>query len=204
MKLILVPLLFLVGFAFLNQLGMGTDLWSNGGNVWMPSAEVTTAGWFDADSHMVLTENQTIPAGGEPGTMGLYIYVPDAIGESHGDTTWTNSTGTYPCYQVTGEEVLSPRFTTSFDMATSLGLIGVVVALVVIVSIATNRVFGTGDFAGSAIFKTSAYITIWSVFSVLSIGLITGIPILGPFFYLFLTIIYALGVVNSVGNPGND
>ena len=50
-----------------------------------------------------------------------------------------------------------------------------------------------------AIFKATAYMGLWSVVSVLGSCLLLAIPIFGVLLFLFLTLVYSIGVFQSIG-----
>jgi hypothetical protein len=96
--------------------------------------------------------------------------------------------------------------------ATSLGseyafqideLTGAIAIIVIIVSIATLvgiRVVGSGlsDQSIKTITIGITYIGIWALFSVFSMPLIIMIEVFGTFLYIFLTIMYTIGVVQKI------
>lgn len=191
MKLLIFPLLFLIVFAFLSQLGMTTASWETNHELLEPES---ADGFFDANGVMVCYENKT--ATGEAGTFVTGFGYP--VTKNY---YWTNTSGTYPItYQTQATAGIG------FALNSSLGLIALIVGLVVVATIAGLKIFGNGisDISVDAILKGTALVTIWGVFSVLSIAMITEVPLFGPFFYMFLTIIYCLGVVNQMGHPGED
>lgn len=202
MKLIILPLTFLICFAMLSMLGMGQSLTTEGITNYYGAV-----GYFDVNNHQVADVN------------GTYVdeYGRIAYITTLGGTTidvWQNDTSGYDSeagegYEVSIldenlENVEASGFT--FEIASSAGLIALVSVLIAFATLAGLKFmgFGLGELAQSAVFKGTAYIAIWGVFSVLALTLITAIPIFGPVFYLFLTILYALGVINQIGSPGDE
>lgn len=172
-------------------MGIGTTAWEANNELLAPES---TDGYYDANGHQVCFENKT--AKGEAGMFIIGFGFP-VVKEYY----WKNSSGTYAItYQTQTIGGIG------FALNSSLGLIALVVGLVVVATIAGLKIFGNGisDISVDAILKGTALVTIWGVFSVLSIVMITGVPLFGPFFYMFLTVIYCLGVVNQMGHPGED
>ena len=81
------------------------------------------------------------------------------------------------------------------------GLLVVVSATVAVTCIAGFSFLGVGLNAVSvlAIFKATAYMGLWSVVSVLGSCLLLAIPIFGVLLFLFLTLVYSIGVFQSIG-----
>lgn len=202
MKLIVVPLMFLVCFALLSMLGMGQSLTTEGITNYYGAV-----GYFDVDNHQVADVNGTYV-----GEYGRIAYIT-TVGGSNIDV-WQNATSGYDSgagngYEVSIldanlENVEASGFT--FEISSSLGLIALVGVLIAFATLAGLKFmgFGLGELAQSAVFKGTAYIAVWGVFSLLALTLITSIPVFGPVFYLFLTILYALGVINQIGSPGDE
>ncbi len=81
----------------------------------------------------------------------------------------------------------------------ALTIIIILVALALVVGI---QVLGSGlnDTTVKTIIVITGYASVWGIFSVLSINLIISIQIFGTLIYLFLTIIYVIGVVDKLGS----
>lgn len=160
-------------------------------------------GWFDADDHLVAYPNGSYA--GEYGNI-TYPITAGSTGPWNTIPIWKNASGSYNVFDDTGERMMPDQANIEFDIATSLGLIALVAAGIILATVVGTRILGSGvsEESVSAIWKGTLLLTVWGVFSVLSMTMITSIALLGPFFYLFLTIVYCLGVINQVGHPGED
>lgn len=192
MKLLLFPLIFLVIFAFLSQLGVGSTTWEESYSL---DLELLT-GYMDANDHLVCYSNFT--AAGEAGHL-------DFVNSGQLNIPYWNNGTRYLAHKVANGVTLDPA-TLEFNMGTSLGLIGLVIALIAVATVAGLKIFGSGvsDESVSMIVKGTALIAVWGIFSALSLNMIAGASFLGPFFWLFLTFIYTMGIINQVGHPGED
>lgn len=88
-----------------------------------------------------------------------------------------------------------------FSMGTSLGIIGLVVAVIALAAVVGLKIVGSGigEFSSRTIVLATGFVTMWGLFSVLAIGGITSIPLFGSVFYFFLTGLYTIGVLDIVG-----
>lgn len=80
------------------------------------------------------------------------------------------------------------------------GALAVIIALVGIATVVGIQVLGSGisEQSVKTIIVVIGYASIWGVFSALSLNLIVSIEIFGTIIYLFLTIMYAIGVMNRL------
>lgn len=80
------------------------------------------------------------------------------------------------------------------------GAIAIIIALVSIAVVVGIQILGSGISEQSVrtIIIVVGYATIWGIFSVLSLNLITSIEIFGTIIYLVLTIMYVIGVMNKL------
>lgn len=200
MKLILFPLLFLVLFAFLSQMDIATPTTWNATSTF---GRWDTENYFDANGHIVSLGNDT--AAGEPGVLDTYFEGALLWNYYSTDYGWRNSSGTYPAYN-TADGVNSEMPSLSFNFGTSIGMIAIIIAVMALGLVAGIRVLGSGvnTFSVSTLVLGTVFLAIWGVFSILSLPLITLIPLLGPFFYMFLTILYTLGCVGHFSGKGDD
>lgn len=194
----------LLCMALLGQMGLGASWNTSGTMVYNPNLD---EGWYDADNHQVVLGNGSFA--GENGTMGLHLDIPDGIGESRGNVTWTNATGSYVCYQVTGEQATQANWGFNFSLGTSLGFIALVVGIIVFAGIIGTKVLGStagggNDTSSAMILKGTFFLGLWGILSALAITLITAVDVLGPIFYIILTLLYCVGIVGQVGNGGGD
>lgn len=204
MKLIYIPLAFLLAISLFSMFGLGST--AGFGTVYV-SSHITGSGLYDDTGHLVV--NQTLNAVGESG----HIIAMDYSGMA----AWVNTTTIgqyYPLYY--DQAATDPTFfsqingagstTIGANLGTSLGLIGLVVGVMALALIAGVHVLGSGvaEESVSTIIKGTFFLVLWGALSVMSIGIITGIPPLGPSFYFILTGIYTLGIINQIGHPGDD
>lgn len=80
------------------------------------------------------------------------------------------------------------------------GALAVIIALIAISVVVGIQVLGSGisEQSVKAIITITGYISIWGIFSVLSINLINTIQIFGYIIYLVLTIMYTIGVMEKL------
>ena len=89
-------------------------------------------------------------------------------------------------------------------LTTTIGFIAIVIGVTALILVVGLHILGSGvsDLSVDAIYKSTAYFAVWGVFSAIAYGLIVQLPLnFGLYLYLILTIMYALGIVNSVGHP---
>lgn len=204
MKLLIFPLIFLVIFTMLSWMGVGAVPTSNISGT-LTGYSGAANGWFDSTDHLVAYPNGT--AAGEAGNITFPVqYAAGSAGPWKAVPFWTNSSGNFNVYDATGQRILPQEQQITFDIASSLGLIAIIGAGIILAAVVGTRILGSGvsEESVSAIWKGTLLLTIWAVFSVTAMGMIAQVAWLGPFFYLFLTILYCLGVVNQVGHPGED
>lgn len=203
MKLLIFPLIFLIAFSMLSWAGIGKVELTVDNT--LEGFSGAANGWFDSTDHLVMYPNGTVVDATEGGRLSFPITAGSA-GPWNTIPLYTNSSGTYNVFDATGERMMPDQQTIEFDIASSLGLVALIAAGIILAAVVGTRILGSGvsEESVSAIWKGTLLLAVWSVFSVLSMSMITAATILGPFFYLFLTIIYCLGVINQVGHPGED
>lgn len=194
MKYIAFPLFFLVFFSLLSQLGLGTQAPFGDGEINVGNLGQT--GYFDEDGHQVLNLNFT--AVGESGDIE---YHPMGL-----STTlmmyWKNVTGTYQLFdddEASEQSVGGEVYDSSFSLNSSLGVIGIILAVMVVATVAGIQIVGSGEntFSIGVIVLGGVYLSLWGVFSVLSMALIIQLPIFGVILYFLLTLMYTIGIIKS-------
>lgn len=190
-SLIIFPLVIIVGMALLSQMGLSTFETSG------ESAYQDYNGLFDENGHQVSDLNGT--AVGESG------YLRHKWGVGVTETWWNNVTGTYLTYN-TPNGVNYDFNVLGFNMGSSLGVIGLVVAIIALATIAGLKILGSGvgEFSVQTIVVATSFVSLWALFSLMSMNLITQIPIFGVPFYFFITIMYAIGIFSSISAGGTD
>lgn len=80
------------------------------------------------------------------------------------------------------------------------GLIAVVVGLIAIGVTAGITILGSGlaEYSVMILFKTIGYYSIWILFSTIGIDGFVIIPFFGWMVYFFLTVVYSLGIMESI------
>lgn len=156
------------------------------------------SGWYDGNGHQVCYKNGT-----ETGEAGYVVW------RRSGNPTvpfWKNATNEYIIYNTaTGD--YRPELDFTFGAWDAIGLVALIAALTALSVVAGLHFFGSGtsDISVGAIFKGTGYVFLWATFSALSFSLISSIPsFMGYGFYFFLTVLYVLGIINSVGSPGSE
>lgn len=192
MKLLLFPLFIMFILAMLSTAGLGQSL---EGDQTVYTLGDTSAGFYDTTGHMVAYANQT--PYDDAGDLKLY----NAAGQNSGPWSnivhWINATGNYIVQDAWGETLME-KDNGSFNLYTVEGLIAIIAVIGVIGGV--TSVFA-GEIGGSLAFKCGVLGAVWAVFSFISMTLITAIPLIGPIFYLGLTVMYAMGIINQVGSP---
>lgn len=145
--------------------------------------------WRD-DGIYVMYDNQTWNP--FPKTVYYMYYTPSGNSTNNEPILWddfdarrTNS-ATQGLLSITG------------DFGTSLGLIAIVISLCIAVAIIGIRIAGSGESetAQKVIIISSAFIALWSIFSILSLNLLVLIPYgFGAILYFGLTLSYVIGIV---------
>lgn len=151
------------------------------------------SGYFDSTGHQVAYNNQT--PYDDAGTIHM-MHTNTASGPWNNIVVFDNGTQ-YPIFDSVGDNMIA-KDTGSFQLFTSEGLI----AIIAVVAVAGGVVaIFAGDIGGSLAFKAGVLGAIWAIFSLVNMTLITAIPLIGPIFYLGLTVMYAMGIINQVGSP---
>lgn len=193
-------------------MGLGTNFRKTG----IIASGVSPDSYYDVTGHEVCDLNGTgAVCGGACNVDASSRHIGQIFIRQDGQRAWVNDTDylagwkfaaqTYPIYDTnTGADY--NRYSAGFDVGGSIGLIAIVIAFIVVATIAGIRFFGAGEseFSVETIVKAGALIAIWTVFSFASVVMITAVPLLGPIFYFFLTAVYTLGIVNAVGHPGEE
>lgn len=197
MKLILFPLIFLIAFAVLGMLNIQSATIGIVGAVGTGS----DTGWWDNTDY---PGHKVADTDGTPTGEWGYIYI-----DGQGDKNWVNETGLIVAYYAIWDNPYGldyNRYKAGFNISGAIGLIALVVALVVVAVLAGIRLFGSGvsDFSVSTLVKGGGLISLWAVFSVLAMGMITQIPLLGPIFYFFITGLYTVGIIGAIGGSSGD
>lgn len=180
---------------------------------------------YDEYNHEICYYNGTATPAyvGDPGRVEEWtrpaMFAPIAVWNN--DTDNPNST-LYPLFNEYGDSVtwdqmfnVNPSTSGSnqyfFILTSSVGMIALVVVIMGVGSIVGLKIFGTGESEISVelLLKGSFYLTVWGVMSLLSYPLISGAgATAGGFiiyvFYFILCTVYALGMINSIGNGGNN
>lgn len=152
-----------------------------------------TQGFYDDTGHLVAYQNQTVYD--DAGTIHMLKTIVNT-GPWNNIVVWDNGTQ-YPVFDNMGENIIAKESGT-FELFSSEGLIAIIAVVGVIGGVVS--VFA-GDLGASLAFKGGVLVAIWGVFSVINLTLITAVPLIGPILYLGLTVMYAMGIINQVGNP---
>lgn len=102
--------------------------------------------------------------------------------------------GTTTGYEETGQ-------TFSVTVTETLGIMAIIAVIEAIAVIAGIQVLGSGlnETSTMIIYKSAGLTILWSIFSVTSLQVLLLIPFsLGLLLWLFLTLFYAVGIINSV------
>lgn len=191
--------MFLIFFSLLSQFGLGAQTPFGSGEIAI--GNIDQAGYYDSDGHQVLNLNFT--AVGESGTIE---YHPMGLSSTL-MMYWKNSTGTYQLFDdtdATEQSLGGEVYDTSFNLNSALGVIGIILAVMVVATVAGITVVGTGEnsFSIGVIVLGGVYLSLWGVFSLLALSLMVQIPVFGVVMYFVLTLVYTLGIIKSFkGEP---
>jgi hypothetical protein len=97
---------------------------------------------------------------------------------------------------------LESEYASSVGIDEITGALAIIIALIGISAIVGIKVLGSGISEQSVrtIIIIVGYGSIWGVFSVLAINLISSIELFGWVLYIALTVVYAIGVMNKLSN----
>lgn len=86
------------------------------------------------------------------------------------------------------------------------GAIAIIVTLIALGGVVGIQVLGSGlnSVSSMAIFKLTAFYSIWAIVAVLGIGTILAIPIFGWVIFFALTLAYTIGAIGQVSFSGGD
>lgn len=207
--LVLVPLIILFGISVFVMAGFNPNTDSveyANGIYYNPNADWGGKGYSDDTGHQVCDENGT--ATGEPGKLirATYTQEGDLTGTVFIANDWQNETGTYP---LTKEDVFVSGLDEAigYDLAGSVGLIGIIGGLMLVATVAGVTVFGTGENTKSisVIITGTGLIALFAVASLFSMDLLVfHIPTFGPMLFFGMTIMYTIGSVFMISGGSED
>lgn len=226
MKLILVPLSFLIVMVLFAQAGLGDDM---PGSAWVGTYQGTVRTLYDSSGQAVCYSNGTAVAPATNNGTLVHVegsWVTSLWGAGEGVMKWQNNTAQhvfgassdqYLLYwdtdgvhsatdagnMVTGDLSDPSGNSVGFEFATSIGMLGMIGGLMILAGVVGARVLGIGvsEISVGVIVKGTAFLVVWGVFSLAAYPLIIDTSVFGGTLYFMLTIGYALGVVNSFGHP---
>lgn len=193
MKLIAFPLVILAFLAVFSTIMSLEEMPTEGSVYTYGETDIDTL-YYDSYGNPLCYANGTEYYTGDDG------FITSMHGDLLNRPIWRNSTGDYVCRTPDGTTP-DQVHTQEFDMLTGLGYIAVIAGIMFVVSFVGIRVFGNGLAEASVhtIIIGTVLITMWLVFSALSIGLLAEVPAyLGGVFYFMLTVMYAIGVVQHM------
>lgn len=208
MKYIIFPLAIMFLLCMANMLGLGSTGTLGDLNIGDTGTHRLKDFYYDSAGNPICYPNGTAATPNDDGHLWVHT-----IGRFDHEMYWANSTGNYLLYFDTGGEAPANSDTVntptpwSNTLGQSLGFIALVLGIMAVSVIAGFHFFGTGvsEIGASAIYKTTAYLAIWGVLSALTMTLLFQLPMyMGSIMYLAFTMIYCLGIINSVGHPSDD
>lgn len=214
--LVILPLAIMFVVTMLSQLGLGASTTYGSSDVTI-GTPLNQEGWYDTTVHLVAYGNGTPVDSTEAGYLVYnslatlrplftpaftphFTPIPSSI-----QAFYINSTDTYPVNQGSTITTINQGHTVQFNIGTGLGLIALISALMIFISVIGIKALGIGlsDVSLQAVLVGTALIFVWGMFSVLSLSLITAIPIFGALLYFGLTIMYTLGIISSWSGGGD-
>ena len=194
MKLILFPLVFLVVLSIFSQLGIADTPFQG-------LEGLDEDGYYDETGYKIMTSDH-VPVVSDGGHEGMKGWSGGFI------MAWFNSSGSYALFTSAAlGATAAENWRISFSLNEAFQVLGLVVGIIALGVVVGLRVLGSGisDESVSAVIKGSAYMSVWAVFSVLAFPLMSSILVFGTILYFFLTVLYCLGTINSIGHPsGGD
>lgn len=211
--LILFPLTVLILLSLLSMLGLGSATDPNFGNGTIGYGFGSTL-FYDSTGHPVAYANGT-----NYGEKGLLKIVGSQGWFSQGteEVQWINNTAYnvmhyYDIYTDTnGQSLVSVEEYNyykdnadgqfSFNIWSSLGLIGVIVGIAALAAIIGIRIVSSGesDVSVQVILVITAFMALWGIFSVLGLTLLTSAGTYGGIIYFILTAMYTIGIIFEFG-----
>lgn len=202
-KLILFPLACIVLLSFLSMTGLGDSVIGHLTFSGDPSETL----YYDSGGHGLVYANGTVF--GESGIVSDSI-VYGAVWDNGSIVVYEMFWDQYGLEPLEFEDYgqAEPSITgVDLDVLDSFGLLALIVGVMAVGVIAGLRVLGTGvsDVSVATIIFGTAYLAVWAVFSVLSLGLLDlANNMIVSLIYFTLSIMYAVGVVQQINGAGLD
>lgn len=104
---------------------------------------------------------------------------------------------------IDGEEVIVEipnQEEKSFSMTDPAGIVAILLIAIAVGIVAGITVLGSGisEYSQSIIFVTTVYLAVWGLLSIGILDLTGQIPVVSNLLWIFLTLLYTLGVVQEV------
>lgn len=205
--LILLPLGILFVLMCLSVSGLGVDTFTSG----FIDLQNQNKYYYDSTGHpLVYIENLTVV-----GENGL-IYntgFPTNLAAWNNGTFGVNFAMYYDTSGALSKQVkfadlgkTDPSSTSglSVDISTSLGFFALITGLVALALLSGAKIVSSGTSNSMILVLATGYGVIWGMMSAAALHLITAVALFGPIIYLLLTLVYALGVIDSFRGAGDD
>lgn len=219
--LILAPLAILIILSLLSMLGVGATPDTNFGTGKMGIGTTQNTLLYDSTGHPVCYINGSNY--GEVGYLWTYERKMWIIDQFDQDTPyfiqWSNGSatlGTYQEYNVYSDQSAVDQMDeneynyqkelmengVSFNIWSSIGLIGIVIGITIFAGIIGIRIVSSGesDVSVQTILLGTAYVALWGIFSAIALSLIIELGTVGGIIYFILTACYTIGFIMSLGN----
>lgn len=198
MKLILFPLALMLVLGLLSGMGLGSEGALQSTYYTTVSGAEVTNGFYDERGHQVAYANGTFY--GEEGEIA-YAPIQGGAGVWTQTPFWHNNSGYYNIYSTPAAAAanrVAKINTNEWTLESSFGFIALVVAICTFGGIIGFRFLGSGENETSTklIIVGGFLLILWSVLSVIGLPLIMLVPF-GGMFYIILTLIYSVGVVQN-------
>lgn len=214
-KLILFPLTILILLSLLSMTGLGnSDQFTGVGSI---SYGDQAGLLYDSTGHPVCYINGT-----QYDDAGMIKYTREFgyLGEE--SPRWQNYSGITASYYdlYSSEAAIEPLTTAqynelknayanggiSFDIWSSLGLIGVVVGISAFAAIIGIRVLDSGESETTiqTILTVTGFMAVWGIFSVLGLALFTSAGTYGGIIYFVLTAMYSIGIIFQLSGGNSN
>lgn len=214
-----LPLTVLVLLSILSVVGLGSGSFGNVQVTTLSGSLYNSAGVavFNSNLTCVYSVPCVLVQGGNlaQGTNSQYAYYTDGTMSTFARVYQLVQ---YPLYsdihgqnQVYWSAIHGYANAVSVNIGGSIGLIAILIALVAIACIAGITVFGTGEneSAINLVLKFTAWLSVWSAFSVLGFGILGFLNVpqfaFGDLLYFVFSVSFTWGVIDSFGHPsGSD
>jgi hypothetical protein len=232
-KFITAPLIILIILAMLSLIGLGTGIlgsFNMSTSSFSNSSNAQKYFYDDNGNPKVYANNLTNVA--ETGTIVHLFYILPIGAVASKYAGWENTSGTYGLfldtqgkdrlawtsvnvfYTISGEPTISVNKSgnsgtsiaanINFDIGAAIAILSAVMVIAALVGLQVVGSSASNDTTSAVILKFGAFLGTWGIFSGLSYALLVQLPLaFGSYFYLIITILFVIGLIDSIGHPSH-